>query len=318
MKQFVSELKEGDRVYSPFLVKERRLMDYQSRSGKYLLLVLGDRTGEIGAVAWENAEEFAQSCQTGKVVMVMGDVGQFRDNLQIRISQVWPAGDGDYSPGDFVVSTPVAVDEMQKEVEELVQSISDPDLVRLLKVFLESPQYQVFCSAPAAQSIHHNYVGGLLEHSLGVMRLCAKIAEAYPQLDRDIMLAGALLHDIGKSQEIQLVPGIQYSTEGQLLGHIVIGTQMVNDMIAKLPKFDQETRLKLLHIIVSHHGEYEWQSPKRPMFAEAKVVHLADMIDAEIFKYASAVPAEPDGEWSDTVRGLRDRVYLGGRKKGDV
>ncbi|MGE5403835.1 MAG: 3'-5' exoribonuclease YhaM family protein [Candidatus Saccharibacteria bacterium] len=285
MKQYITDLKEGQSVNSPFVLKEKRLIDYREKAGKYLMLTLSDSTGDIGAVVWDNAEALAEDCTAGRVIMVMGEVGSFRDNPQIRVSHLWPAAASDYEPGDFVASSTRPVAEMQGELEGLVETMTAGPLKDLTRIFITSSAYEKFCQAPAAMIHHHNYTGGLLEHTLSVMRLCDRIASAYEHLDRDLLLWGALFHDIGKLQEMEFVPGIQYTEEGSMLGHIVIGVQMVDEMIRQLPGFAPELKTKLLHLIVSHHGEYEWQSPKKPQFTEAKVLHLADMMDAEIFKF---------------------------------
>lgn len=285
MKQYIADLKEGQSVNSPFVVKEKRLIDYREKAGKYLMLTLSDNSGDIGAVVWDNAEALAEDCQSGHVIMVMGEVGSFRENPQIRVSHLWPAPNDEYEPGDFVASAQRPLAEMQGELEGLVETMTAGLLKDLAYVFLTSPLYDKFCQAPAAQIHHHNYTGGLLEHTLAVMRLCDRIASAYEHLDRGLLMWGALFHDIGKLREMELVPGIQYTAEGSMLGHIVIGVQMVDEMIRQLPSFDPELKTKVLHLIVSHHGEYEWQSPKKPQFTEAKVLHLADMMDAEIFKF---------------------------------
>ncbi|MGE5415214.1 MAG: 3'-5' exoribonuclease YhaM family protein [Acidobacteriota bacterium] len=285
MKQFIADLKEGQSVKSPFVVKEKRTIEYRDKAGKYLMLVLSDNTGDMGAVVWDNAEALAEDCSIGRVVMVMGDIGSFRDNPQIRVSHLWPALASDYEPGDFVASSKRLVAEMQGELEGLVETMAAGSLKDLAHIFITSPIYDKFCQAPAAQIHHHNYTGGLLEHTFAVMRLCDRIASAYEQLDRDLLIWGALFHDVGKLREMEFVPGIQYTEEGSMLGHIVIGVQMVDEMIRQLPGFDPELKTKVLHLIVSHHGEYEWQSPKKPQFTEAKVLHMADMMDAEIFKF---------------------------------
>lgn len=199
---------------------------------------------------------------------------------------------------------------MEQKLQHLLATISNPQLQELVRAFLQAPYYQAFCRAPAAQSYHHHQVGGLLQHSLGTARIVLKIAELYPQIDRDLLLLGAILHDVGKVKEMECGgDGITYTDEGKLLGHIVLGLQMLERLLDQT-SLDQVARTKLLHLIASHHGRHEWQSPRKPQFLEAKILHLADMMDAEIWKYQSARPEAPGSHWSAYMRSIGSEVYL--------
>lgn len=313
MKQFIGDLKEGDRVESVFLIKERKMVDFRSKPGRYLHLVLQDRSGEMEARMWEDGETYFQVCQTSKVIFVTGEVLMFRDTLQIRITNLRVPSLEEYQPEDFVNVSIRPPEDMSLELEGLIADMRPGPLREVALAFLNSSWYPAFCRAPAAQSYHHNYIGGLLEHTLGVARVALGIAGVYGGIDRDLLLLGALLHDIGKIKEMAFTPGIEYTDEGKLLGHIILGIDMANELMGGIASVKPQVKNQILHLIASHHGEYEWQSPKRPKFLEAKILHLADLADAEVYKFNSATPSEPGGNWSPYIRGLRNQVYLGTR-----
>lgn len=199
---------------------------------------------------------------------------------------------------------------LEKELKELIKSMESGPLAKLAEVFVSSSYFHTFCQAPAAQRYHHNYAGGLLEHSLGVARIALKIAELHPEADRDLLLMGALLHDLGKVKELQ--PGLEicYSDEGKLLGHIVLGIGMLNELMEKAG-IEQVVRNQLTHMIASHHGRYEWHSPRKPMFLEAQILHLADMMDADIWKFKRARLSAQGSRWSPYMKNIGSEVFLG-------
>lgn len=198
------------------------------------------------------------------------------------------------------------------ELHRLLASIRPGPLHDLARAFMEAPYFQLFCQAPAAQYYHHHQEGGLLQHSLGTARIVLKMAELHPEIDRDLVLLGALLHDVGKVKEMQMQDSIEYTDEGKLLGHIVLGIQMLEHLMDGI-QMDRVARTKILHMIASHHGRHEWQSPKKPQFLEAKVLHLADMMDAEIWKFKHAQPAAQGSNWSGYIRSIGSEVYLEGK-----
>lgn len=199
---------------------------------------------------------------------------------------------------------------LEKELRELLRSLKPGPLAELAEEFMNSPYFNSYCQAPAAQVYHHNYAGGLLEHSLGVARIALKIAELHPEVDRDLMLVGALLHDLGKIQELTMDHGISFSDEGKLLGHILLGIGMLEELMQSAGT-ERIVRNKLIHMIASHHGRYEWQSPRKPMFLEAQILHLADMMDAEIWKFKTAPPSAADSRWSQYMKNIGSQVFLG-------
>ncbi len=203
----------------------------------------------------------------------------------------------------------VQLSPMERELRELLRSIETAAVAELAEAFLSSEFYNDFCQGPAAQRYHHNYAGGLLEHSLGTAEIALKIAELHPEVDRDLMLIGALLHDLGKVQEMTIDLEISYSDEGKLLGHIVLGIRMLEQLMERA-NTERVLRNKLLHMIASHHGRHEWQSPKKPMFLEAQILHLADMMDAEIWKFKSAAASAKGSPWSPYMKTIGSEVYL--------
>jgi len=198
---------------------------------------------------------------------------------------------------------------MESELRQLLNSLHNEPFKQLGMAFMAADYYPSFCLAPAAQRYHHNYSGGLLEHSLGTTRIVLQITELHQEIDRDLILIGAVLHDIGKVREMEENESITYTDEGKLLGHIILGIDMLEGLMEGI-RVSRITRNKLLHMIASHHGHYEWQSPKKPQFLEAKVLHLADMMDAEIWKYKSAQALGEGSAWSPYMRSIGSEVYL--------
>lgn len=310
MKQFIRELSVDQQVNSPFYVRNSSLLKFNSKPGRYLTLVLADRTGEMEAKVWQDAEEFSELAVPGRIIYVTGSVVKFQENLQLRVDSMRPAIEDEVDYSHYIGECSRPLPEMKEELLQWLNQFREPAWFELGQVFIKSDIFPIFCEAPAAQTYHHNYRGGLLEHSLGVAAICRKLSEIHPEIDRELVTLGALLHDVGKSREMGFTPGIEYSNEGKLLGHIILGTQMVSDLTRQVMQMDEGRRNQLLHIIASHHGEYKWQSPKKPMFLEAKVIFLADMMDAEIWKFKSAVPRQEGGNWSDFMKIIGSQVYF--------
>ena len=308
-KQFVKDLQLGDIVDSQFLVVSKRYLNFKRAMGKYLALTLADRTGEIQAKVWEQAEVKGRRFRSGRVAHVTGEVVLFNDLLEVHVTDI--AETEDYNRDDFVVVDEGRISAMAAELRKIVALIRPGPCRQLADAFLESEWFNLFCYSPAAQSIHHNYPGGLLEHSLGVMKICRAVGEQREGINTDLLVTGALLHDVGKVREIAFDPGIEYTDEGRLLGHIVLGIEITGDLLRQHGIGDQEFHNRILHMIASHHGEYEWQSPKRPKFLEARVLHLADMMDADIYKYQTVEADEEGSRWSAYRPGIGYRVYLG-------
>ncbi|HHW06959.1 MAG TPA: HD domain-containing protein [Clostridia bacterium] len=288
-KKFVAELEIGQPVYNVFQVRRKELLPFKEKPGKFLSLSLGDKTGEIDAKLWDNAEDEAAGLNIADFVLVKGVVTTYNQRPQITLETVKKVN---VKPADlvyFLPTSPRDVAEMWEELQQKIAQVANPHLQNLLRqVFADETLAEQFRRAPAAKSHHQAYLGGLLEHTLNVMRLAEQIAAAYEGIDRDLLLTGAVLHDIGKIYEYRYDLFIDYTDAGRLLGHIVMGANLVQDRIRSLPDFPETLKLKVLHMIVSHHGRYEWQSPKRPKFLEAAILHQADYLDAEVDKFLQA------------------------------
>ncbi|MGA8160657.1 MAG: HD domain-containing protein, partial [Acidobacteriaceae bacterium] len=246
----------------------------------------------------------------GDVVKVRGQVSRYNEKLQIKVDKVRQAQPNEYELGDFVPQTERNIDEMWAELEGWVASFRDPDLKALLEAFLQDTELaQALRQAPAAKGMHHAWIGGLLEHVLSLMGLCDSAVQHYPSVNRDLLLAGVALHDIGKLRELAWGTSFDYTLEGQMLGHITIGIRMIEEKIATIPNFPAAKRLLVEHLVLSHHGRYEFGSPKLPMTPEAIMLHYLDDLDAKMQTVRSEFArSEANGrsaaEMTDWVRSM--------------
>ncbi len=270
----------------------------------YLALTLADSSGQIECRMWDagEADEFAQ----GDVVKIRGQVSRYKEQLQITADRLRKASAGEYSVADFVPATERDVDAMWEELEEWVSTMKDADFARLSRAFLDDADIgAALREAPAAKALHHAWIGGLLEHILSLMGVADAVVRRYPGANRDLLLTGVLLHDIGKLKELRWGTSFEYTLPGQLLGHITMGVRMVEEKIAVLGDFPEEKRVLLEHMILSHHGRYEFGSPKLPMIPEAILLHYLDDMDAKMqtmqVEFARATANGRDGadvtEW---------------------
>src|SRR6201993_3869435 len=282
--------------------------DRSKRDGaRYFALTLTDRTGQIEARMWETADaaEFA----AGDVVKVRGQVCRYKEVLQLNVEKIRRANPGEFDLGDYVPRTDRNIDELWTELNGYVDSFTDPYLKALLRAFLDDPEIgPALREAPAAKSMHHAWIGGLLEHIVSLLGI-ADLAAKHYGVHRDLLLTGVVLHDIGKLQELRWGTSFDYTVEGQLLGHITIGISLIERKIASLPGFPPTLRILVQHLVLSHHGKYEFESPKLPMIPEAVLLHYLDDIDAkmqtlrnEFARHATAGRAA--GEVTDWVRSL--------------
>ena len=309
-KIFVKDILEGQEIESEFLIADLRLS--QTKNGKpYVALKLQDCTGKIEGRVWENAEDFHRRFKTGLVVGVRAAADSFQNQVQLKILKAWPVDEGVYNPADFLVSSAHDPDGMLRDLLDIVAGMADPHLRGLLEDILADPEIgPYFKLAPAAKRFHHAYVSGLLEHTLGLVRAVTVICPLYPVLNRDLMIAGAVLHDLGKIREFDRGLLGDYTDEGRLLGHLIIGLEMVDHKIRSRPDFPPTTAMLLKHLIISHHGEYATGSPKRPKILEGLVLHLLDDLDAKmngIGGFISDHASEETG-WTDYNR-LMERFF---------
>lgn len=314
-KVFVKDLQAGMRLDEMFLVKGAKLGETRAKK-PYLLLTLMDKSGEIPAPIWEDALQYEKITRPGTVLYCRAVVQSYQESLQLRLEKVEVVAKDEVDLYQFLLASPRRVEEMEKEMRQLLGSISDPYLARLLRHFFDGGEiWQQFRSAPAAKGVHHAYLGGLFEHSLSVATLAATLAEHYPGVNRSLLIAGALLHDIGKLDELcQEVGAVDYTSPGRLKGHLVIGSEMVGRASLLIESFPKKTLEQLQHLILSHHGRLEFGSPVVPMTVEAFILSLIDDLDAKmnlIEQLRSKMETE-ELSWTQYQRILERYLYLGG------
>ncbi|MDO5362464.1 MAG: HD domain-containing protein [Eubacteriales bacterium] len=281
--RFLNELHEGDRISGIYLCKQRQ--SAVTKNGKpYDSIILQDKTGVIDGKIWDPNSSGIDDFDTLDYIDVMGDVTSFAGALQVNIKRVRKAAEDEYNPADYLPVSENSTDDMYGQLLNMANSVKNPFLSALLqKLFVENQDFlKSFQSHSAAKTVHHGFIGGLLEHTLGVTRLCDYMAKTYPIINRDLLITAALLHDIGKTKELSAFPLNDYTDEGQLLGHIYIGAQMIHDLAGEIPDFPEVLKNELIHCILSHHGELEYGSPKKPALVEAVALNLADNTDARM------------------------------------
>jgi len=316
-KMRVAELKPGQEAEGVYLVREKRLMPYRDPTrGNYLSLVLADRTGQIQARVWENADKVASSFEEGDCVRVRGLAEDYQGMTQLAVRSIALAEEHEIDEQVYpeLPRSARSLEEMLAEHKKVIASVESRELRRLLEaVFGDREIMEKFGRCPGAVKVHHAYLGGLLEHTLEVVRLCRAVCDIYPALDRDLLVTGALLHDIGKTLELSYDIIFDYTDEGKLLGHITLGVQMVKDKIDELKDFPDELGLRVLHLMVSHHGEDIRYSPQRPMTAEACALHYAENLDAQVNRFVGVIEkAKAEGKtWTEWQDLLRRSLYAG-------
>ncbi|TLN18282.1 HD domain-containing protein [bacterium] len=309
--QFIGKLHEDSEVHDTFLVLQKQLSP--TRQGRsYLRVTLGDKSGQLEARVWEGAEELASRFESGDLVFVTGVVTSYQGVIQIKAQYIEKVEDPKVDWSAFLPSSKRPVAEMQEELKGLLLTIENPFLKRLTESFVEDGEFfQRFSLSPAAKGMHHAYIGGLIEHTIGVIKAAIAIADLYPAISRDILVTGAFLHDIGKTEELEATAGFDYTIEGKLLGHIIIGRDMLIQKAAAIEGFPAKLLTHLEHMILSHHGELEWGSPKRPKTVESLALHIADNIDAKLMAALDSVekPDGTSGEWTSFLK-IFERPFL--------
>jgi len=297
---YVSELQPNQTVLGTFLVSYKDIR--QKKSGEpYLSLTLSDRTGELDAKMWDNAAEVLYTFDRDDFVRVKGLYQIFQNRPQLTVHKIQPVAESEVDGTDYFPASKRDRDEMFRELQGWIAGLSHPHIKALLEaVFADEQIAARFRNAPAAKTVHHNWLGGLIEHVLSLCHLAKLAAAHYPHIDLDLLLAGVMLHDIGKIHELTYARGFGYSSEGQLLGHITIGVSMVEEKLRLLPDFPAPLRTLLLHMILSHHGELEFGSPKVPLFPEALLLHLLDNLDSKMECMRSLVEKDRlvEGVWT--------------------
>lgn len=303
-KQFIAELKDRDPVNSTFMVKEKTLA--VAKNGKpYMNLKFMDKSGEVDGKVWDNVDELDKIFKKGDFVQMRGTASLYMGKMQLVAKEIKRLDDDGVNLADFVPVSPIPLDDMKAELADVVSSLTNPHLKALMELFCNDAEFMAaYCKAPAAKGMHHVYIGGLLEHSLSVVRLVDAIVPLYPGLNRDLLVVGALLHDVGKVAELSYERAFEYTDEGRLLGHITIGVEMLSERIARLDDFPAELSLLLKHFLLSHHGQYDFGSPKRPKTVEATILHYLDDMDSKINGIRSHIDKETakDSRWTSHHR----------------
>lgn len=310
--KYISSLKEGDRIRSVYLCGSRK--SAVAKTGKtYESLILKDKTGQIDAKIWRPDDQGIGDFSVHDYVEITGDVSAYMGKLQISVTRAVRAAEGEFDPADYLPVSRNNVDAMYAEFTGYIQKVRDPFLGRLLKdIFIEDERFaDDFKKHSAAKSVHHGFVGGLLEHSLSVTKLCEFYTERYDFLNYDLLITAAMCHDIGKVCELSDFPENDYTDEGQLLGHIVMGSEMIAKRIEKIPGFPKKLENELKHCVLAHHGELEFGSPKKPALAEAIALNFADNTDAKLEATREILqnsPAAENSEWLGFNRWLDSNI----------
>jgi len=306
---YINELTEGSHVDRAFALRAKEFRT--ARSGEpYLALELADRTGSIPAVFFRPPSS-ASAVPAGAVIRVAGSVSTYRGTRRMMIDALEPTAD--YDPADLLAHGPVSREQLLADLRALVASVSDAGMRAVLKAVFGEPSFlDTFLACPGAQSYHHAYIGGLAHHTISVARACRSLAATYPQVDSDLLVTAALLHDIGKTDELSWDTTIGYTDQGRLLGHVVLGAQRLCDAVSRAKVRVMPERLMFLeHALLSHHGELEWGSPKRPSTIEALLLHHVDNLDAKAagFESLSSGAARADEVWTDASNLFRRPLY---------
>jgi 3'-5' exoribonuclease len=306
---------ENQAVVSFFAVASKQVRSRKDGSGQYMALTLGDRTGQIESRMWENFAEAAAGFEPGDVVKVRAEVCRYNGRLQLNLEKLRLAAADEVELADYVPHTQKDVGELWSTLVRTVDSFSDLSLQALLRSFLDDAVLAAaFREAPAAKSLHHAWLGGLLEHVVSLVGICELAARHYPEINRDLLLTGAILHDIGKLEELRWGTSFDYTLQGQLVGHITLGIAMIEKKLAALPDFPPALRILVEHMVLSHHGKLEFGSPKLPMIPEAVLLHYMDDLDAKMHMMRSEFARHEAeggeaGEMTDWVRAM-DRPLL--------
>jgi 3'-5' exoribonuclease len=317
-RRYVSELKDGELIEETFYVADRQLRANRN-AALYLSVDLRDKSGVINARMWNVTETSCDAVQSGGYARVRGKVQVYQGTLQMILSHITPVPAEGLDAAEFEQGPAQNTAELLAELRAAMETVSQPLLRALLVGILDDPAIiKALSEMPAGVKAHHAYRGGLLEHIVTLSRLANKVCEVYPRLDRDLLLAGVLLHDIGKLRELSCESGFVYTDEGQLLGHLVIGVEMLSDQIRQTEQrlgaqFPAELALELKHLILSHHGSYEFGSPRLPMTPVAIALHLIDNLDAKIFEFSEAIAADPNigSHWTLFQPRLDRKIFKG-------
>ena len=287
---------ENQTVTSNFVVASKHIKN--KKNGEfYLSLILADRSGQLQANMWDNVADFLHAFEQDNFIKVKGLVQKYNGRWQLTIHKLRKLGNQEIEYADYLPKTSKDIEQLWRTVVEYVDGFQDPWLKRLLQDFMgDEAIATAYKNAPAAKTLHHAYIGGLLDHVVSLFTLCDLAARNYPQINRDLLLTGAFLHDIGKIHELAYQRSISYTTSGQLLGHMIIELEMLHEKLARIEGFPAELKILIEHLIISHHGQYEFGSPKLPMFPEALMLHYLDDLDSKMESMRAQFEREADLE----------------------
>ncbi len=287
---------ENKVITSQFVVVSKQIK--AKKNGEpYLALTLGDRSGSVDAKMWDNVEEFLNAFEQDDFVKVKGLINKYNNRWQLTIHKIRKVGDSEVEYDDYLPKTTKDIDQLWAKVGEFVDTMQNPQLQQLLKLFMGDEEIaRAYKCAPAAKTLHHAFIGGLLDHVVSLFTSCDLIVRNYPMVNRDLVFTGVFLHDIGKIHELTYARSFGYSTEGQLLGHMIIELEMLHKKIALIPEFPAELKILIEHLIISHHGQYEFGSPKLPMFPEALLLHYMDDLDSKMEAMRAQFEREAENE----------------------
>lgn len=293
--KYIKDYKDGDRVFDIYLCKHK--ISAVTKNGKpYDTVVLQDKTGTIDAKVWDPNNAGIAEFDSLDYIEVYGDITSFQGALQVNVKRIRKCQEGEYAPADYLPVSRFDREEMYQELLSYINGVENTYLKQLLQEFFVKDQafISAFKQSSAAKTVHHGFVGGLLQHTLGVTKLCDYYCNTYPLLKRDLLITAAICHDMGKTKEISLFPENDYTDAGQFLGHIVIGVEMIGEKVRNIPGFPEVLENELKHCILAHHGEYEFGSPKKPAIMEAMALNLADNTDAKLETFTEILESSKD------------------------
>jgi 3'-5' exoribonuclease len=312
-KIYAKDIKSGDKVNEVFLVAEKTLA-YSQKGAPYLNLRLRDRTADLDGKIWDNAPCWDKAFKKGDLIRVQARALSFKNAIQLSVIELVRVEEAEVDLADFFPVAPGDHAQMFAAIRGYIDQVRNPCLAALLRAFFDDESTAaLFRKAPAAKAFHHAYLGGLLEHTLSVVRLLDKAAVHYQGLDRDLLVTGGLLHDIGKIYEFNYDRIVEYSDPGRLVGHIVMGVEMIDRKIGLIPGFPEQTAMELRHLILSHHGVLEYGSPKRPKTLEALIVYFMDDLDAKVNAFQGTIreSRDEDSDWTPYHRLFERYIYKG-------
>lgn len=298
MKKYIKDYKEGERISDIYLCKHKQ--PAVTKNGKpYENVILQDKTGTLDAKIWDPHSAGIEEFDSLDYIEVFGDVNSFQGALQVNVKRVRRCREGEYNPADYLPVSSKDIDGMKEELLHLIDSIQNQYLQTLLRnLFVKDEKFmKAFSQSSAAKTVHHGFVGGLLEHTLSVTKLCDFYSRQYPLLNRDLLICAAICHDIGKTKELSPFPQNDYTDDGQFLGHIVIGVEMVGEKMREIEGFPKVLSNELKHCILSHHGEYEFGAPKKPAIMEAMALYFADNTDAKMQIFTELLNGTTETGW---------------------